>query len=151
MGTWWEQKEFDWNLMRTKGIWWVIWWEQEEFHRNFLGIDANKKHLTRYWWEQEEFDGNCLGTWWEIKPPHPFKKIRNIPWGHVCATLLAHPYVLYFNLEIIFFKKIIRGLNYIFLNFKMFKFFVLILYCVLHCCSTFFGSLINLNRHYDVF
>ncbi len=75
--------------MGTKGIWWKI----DENNRNFMGIlwklDENKRILMGYWWEQEEFDCNCLGTWWEIT--HPFEKIINIPWGHVCATWLAHP------------------------------------------------------------
>jgi len=34
------------------------------------------------------------GTVWELdekSSPRPFKKIRNIPWGYVCATQLAHP------------------------------------------------------------
>jgi hypothetical protein len=32
---------------------------------------------------------------WELdgkSSPHPFKKIRNIPWGHVYAMQLAHPF-----------------------------------------------------------
>jgi hypothetical protein len=44
-------------------------------------IDVNKKNL--------------MGTVWELdgkSSPHPFKKIRNIPWEHVCATQLAHPF-----------------------------------------------------------
>jgi hypothetical protein len=35
-----------------------------------------------------------MGTVWELdekSSPRPFKKIRNIPWGYVCATQLAHP------------------------------------------------------------
>jgi hypothetical protein len=36
-----------------------------------------------------------MGTVWEYdgkSSPNPLKKIRNIPWGHVCATQLAHPF-----------------------------------------------------------
>jgi len=91
------------SLMGTKGFWWVIdgnlvgtkgfligyWWEQEEFYENYLGTWWNKRILMGCWWEQEEFDRNCLGTWWEIKA-HPFKKIRNIPCGHVGTTQSAY-------------------------------------------------------------
>jgi hypothetical protein len=35
------------------------------------------------------------GIPWELdgkSSTHPFKKIINISWGHVCATQLAHPF-----------------------------------------------------------
>jgi hypothetical protein len=49
----------------------------------FWEPDGNKRILVGYCTEQEEFD---LETVWELggkSNPHPFKKIRNSPWGHV--------------------------------------------------------------------
>jgi hypothetical protein len=45
-------------------------------------------------WDIDGNKRNLMGTVWERdgkSSPDPFKKIRNIPWGHVCATQLAHP------------------------------------------------------------
>jgi hypothetical protein len=45
-------------------------------------------------WELDEDKSILMGTIWELdgkSSPNPFKKIRNIPGGHVCATQLAHP------------------------------------------------------------
>ncbi len=39
--------------------------------------------------------GHLRSLVWELdgkSSPHPFKKIRNIPWGHVYAMQLAHPF-----------------------------------------------------------
>jgi hypothetical protein len=116
MGTWWEQEEFDGNFL---GTWWEQK-NIDGNNWNLMGIfwelDENKRILMSYWREQEEFDGNLMGTkgfWWVIvgnernligifletvweldgkSNPHPFKKIRNSPWGHVWATQLAHPF-----------------------------------------------------------
>jgi hypothetical protein len=46
-------------------------------------------------WELDENKTNLMGTIWELdgkSSPNPFKKIRNIPWEHVCATQLAYPF-----------------------------------------------------------
>jgi hypothetical protein len=46
-------------------------------------------------WDIDGNKRNLMGTVWELdgkSSPNPFKKIRNIPWGHVCATQLAHPF-----------------------------------------------------------
>jgi hypothetical protein len=67
MGTKGIWRELFGNLMRTKGFWW--------------NIDGNRKNLMGAVWG--ELDGKSS--------PHPFKKIRNIPWRHVCTTQLAHP------------------------------------------------------------
>jgi hypothetical protein len=40
----------------------------------------------------DENKRNLMGIVWELdrkSSPHSFKKIRNIPWGHVGATQLA--------------------------------------------------------------
>jgi hypothetical protein len=74
LGTWWEQKDFDGLLMKTRGIWW---------------------ELFGTWWEQKDFDKLLKGTVWELdrkSSPYPFKTIRNAPWGHVCTTQLPHPF-----------------------------------------------------------
>jgi hypothetical protein len=62
-------------------------WEQK-------GFDGNLRNLMVIVWELDEDKSILMGTIWELdgkSSPNPFKKIRNIPGGHVCATQLAHP------------------------------------------------------------
>jgi hypothetical protein len=46
-----------------------------------------------------DFDGdkmNLMRSFWELdgkpSPPVALQKDKNIPWGHVCITRLAHPF-----------------------------------------------------------
>jgi hypothetical protein len=46
-------------------------------------------------WEPDDNRRILMGIIWKLdgkSSPKPFKKIRNIRWGHVCATQLAHPF-----------------------------------------------------------
>jgi hypothetical protein len=45
-------------------------------------------------WELDENKRILMGIIWELdgkSSPNPFKKIRNIPWGHVCSTPTGSP------------------------------------------------------------
>jgi hypothetical protein len=67
------------NLMRTKGFWWELF--------------GNLMRTKGFWWDVDGNKRNLVGTICDLdgkSSPHPFKMIRNIPWGHVCATQLAH-------------------------------------------------------------
>ncbi len=87
--SWWEQKEFEENLMGTKGIWWELdenkrilmgyWWEQRNLMRTVWELDENTRILMGYWWDKRnlmgtvwehyDFDGLLMGPkeiWWEL-------------------------------------------------------------------------------------
>jgi len=90
-GFWWELDGNERNLMGTKGFWRVTmgtrgtWWE----------LFGNLVRTKGFWWDIAGNKRNLMGTFWELdgkSSPHPFKKIENIPWEHVCTTQLAHPF-----------------------------------------------------------
>jgi len=76
LGTWWEQNEFDGNLIGTRGIWWELFGNSMgtkvfwlEFFENLMRtkgywwvIDGNKRNLMGTWWEQKDIDGLLMGT-----------------------------------------------------------------------------------------
>jgi hypothetical protein len=56
---------------------------------------VTRENLTEFFWELDGNRRNLTRTLWELdrkSSPHPFKKIRNIPWEHVYAMQLAHPF-----------------------------------------------------------
>jgi hypothetical protein len=98
--TWSEQKEFNWNLIGTKGFWWVI----DGNKRNLIIINwelnENKKILMSYWWDQEELDGNS-GNLMRIQPPTPSKNKKHplrACWCHpIGSPHMLYPKVLFKN------------------------------------------------------